>query len=307
MFSKIRSLFSPQSARNSFRPIPQTFIRDVDLAAKIHREGYAVVDFIDAEKVKLLLAIYSTHNSAEVYSVDFEADVAKQQGKYSGVISTKIHEAVNGVLGSSFDRWFKDYYVAVNAFAVKTPGNFGKVPVHQDVSDVDELKFSTISIWLPLQDMSSENGTLQLVPYSHQIFIPYRAGSIAPYTQQVEDLIAPYFVPLFLKAGQALFFDSRMFHYSPPNLSSQNRVISLSRICPAEAAIVKYYKDPAVAESEVEVWQCPDDYLIHSENHAGAERPKTAILLEKRKVDVRPLSRAEFAVLSSKYGLEKVK
>jgi len=50
--------------------------------------------------------------------------------------------------------------------------------VHQDMTLVDESKFSGINIWVPLVDLTEKNGVLQVLPGSHRIFPRYRGSTI---------------------------------------------------------------------------------------------------------------------------------
>lgn len=296
----VASLFAKPTNLN-FQPIRHRFFRNSELADVIHKQGYAVVDFIEQQDIRLLMEVYRQHTDSDLYKVKFEEESTGNDGAYMGVISRRTHDSINAILQSTFDKWFYNYWSAVNAFAVKTPGNAGTVPVHQDVADLDETKFSTISIWLPLQDMNESNGTLHIIPRSHHIFLPYRSNSIAPYTQQIENLLLPYYIPIHIKAGQALLFDSRLFHYSPPNFSGQNRVITLCRICPVGAQLISYFRLPDT--NEIEMWSCPNDYLIHSENHEETGRPTGGKLLWKRTIDIAPLTAEKFKIRAEQAGL----
>lgn len=304
MFKEIVRFLLSKSREEAYKPMPHTFFRVPEIAKQLHEQGYYIADFINEKECKQLLEVYQRHEKKEVYEVQFDQQNPEKNGAYMGVISKNVHDSINQILKPTFDKWFVDYYSAVNAFAVKTSGNAGKVPIHQDVSDLDELRYSTISIWLPLQDMSSENGTLQVVPRSHFIFLPYRASTINPYTKNIESEIMPYFTPLYLKAGQALLFDSRLFHFSPPNLSGKNRVITLCRICPTGAPIINYYSDPQATDGCIEMWQCPDDYLIYTENHDGNQRPINGQLIKRIKANLAPLSADDFEQKRKMLGIE---
>jgi len=303
MFRKLIDFFSFSDWPLEYQPVRHTFFRDSKLAEILNHTGYYIADFIGEKERLLLLDVYKKHQQKDEYEVQYEERDTGSAGAYMGVISQTVHQSINEILGPAFDKWFINYKSAVNAFAVKTPGNSGQVPVHQDVSDLDEEKYSTISIWLPLQTMSEENGTLQIIPRSHHIFVPYRASTLEPLTKNIEPLLTPYFVPLYLKAGQALFFDSRLFHQSPPNLSKENRVVALCRICPQDAPIVTYYKDPLVSDSKVEMWQCPDDYLIYSENHEEKRPPKNGKFLGYKNANISPITPEEFERRRRKLGI----
>jgi len=304
MLQNFLNRFFLRASPAEYKPVPHTFFRQPEIAKIIHETGYYIADFIEEEERQQLLEVYQKHHEKEVYEVQFDNQNQESSGAYMGVISKNVHNAINEILQPAFDKWFVNYRSAVNAFAVKTSGKSGTVPIHQDVADIDELHYSTISIWLPLQDMDTTNGTLQIVPRSHFIFTPFRSSTISPYTKNIEQEIMPYFKPLYLKAGQALLFDSRLFHYSPPNLSGKNRVITLCRICPLDAPIISYYNPPNATDGFIEIWQCPDDHLIYTENHNGSHQPKHGKFIGRRKVNLSPLTLAEFEQKRKALGIE---
>lgn len=284
MLNCLLNFFSHPSRRTSHTVAEFTFIRDPEIAKALLQEGYYIADFIEKKQGEQLLELYESNRPVNKHST----------GAYSGVISKSIHDSIYQILAPSFERWFKDYKNIVNAFAVKTPGSTSSVPVHQDVTEIDETKHSSINVWLPLETLKKENGTLHIIPRSHHIFVPYRCATIDPLTKNIEHLLSPYFIPVYLKFGQALFFDSRMFHASPPNVSDHNRVVTLCKICPAEADIIVCYRDKEVADSKIELWKCPEDYLVHSEHHDDTIRPDDCEFLGYKNDRISPLTVAEF-------------
>jgi len=67
--------------------------------------------------------------------------------------SKNIHDAIHEILANSLDKWFHDYK-DINPFVIKTPGKSSGVPIHQDVAAIDEDKYSTTNVWIPLQSIA---------------------------------------------------------------------------------------------------------------------------------------------------------
>ncbi len=264
--------------------IPYTFFKDERIAAGVYEDGYYISDFASADQCRQIVEIYER----------LHVHRGEDSGAFFGEISKSIHEALMPILSESLDRYFADYRSMVNAFVIKTPGQSGRVPIHQDSASVDETLFSNINVWLTLQDTTEDNGALYVVPRSHHIFTPYRAATITPYISSIENSLQAYFTPLYLKAGQALIFDSRMFHYSPPNLSGKKRIISICKICSDKADVIAYYRDPNVPGAPIEMWHCPPDHLHYGENHNDTIRPQKSSLVRYIHNDVTPMSHKEF-------------
>ncbi len=277
----------------TFKPRTQTVLQDTELTKQVNEEGYCVVDFLSKnEKDSLLAVIDKFHTTNDNGS-----------GAFLGVISKNIHDAINEILINTLHKWFYDFNT-VNAFLVKTPGKHGQVPIHQDVAAIDEEKFSTVNVWIPLQDITAENGVMYVVPKSHHIFSPYRGANIDALTKNIEKEIRPFFKPIYLKVGQALFFDSRMFHFSPPNQSDKKRVITVCRIFPKAAKMISYFKEKGSVDNKIEMWQCQDDYLIYKNGYDDNERPPHAKLLCCKQVESIPISAADFEKRRVALGIE---
>lgn len=282
MFQKLKKYFSSEKEERIYKPVKHIFFRNPEITQALHNQGYYIVDFLNEKERQQLLDVYKKYHTAK----------DDGGGAFWGVISKNIHDAEQEILGSHLDQWFHDYK-NVNAFVVKTPGKSSQVPVHQDVAAIDEFKYSNVTVWMPLQAINTVNGALYIIPRSHHIFVPYRCATIDPLTKDIESILYPYFIPLYLEPGQALFFDSRMFHYSPPNLSDQSRVVAVSRIFPKEADYVTYYKEKT-EDSKIEMWRCPDDYLMHNNTYDETLRPPGGKFIKHRYVNTHPLTAEEF-------------
>jgi ectoine hydroxylase-related dioxygenase (phytanoyl-CoA dioxygenase family) len=289
MLNRFLNQFCNTKSLLKYRLVPHSFLRNPEITKSLHKNGYYVADFLREEELQLLLELYRKHDSGDIYEIHGD-----RSGAYLGLISSNLHYTIKQILNSTFEKWFKNYKNIINAFSIKTPGGSGKVPIHQDAAAVDEEKYSAITIWIALQDVNSQNGALHIIPRSHHIFIPYRGATIERPTKNIESLLSPYFVPIYLKAGQALFFDSRMFHYSPPNLTGQSRVAVNCRICSAESEIVAYYKEEAGINSKIEMWRCPDNYLFTISNHDSSVRPRNCEWVDYKYADTKLLTEKEF-------------
>jgi ectoine hydroxylase-related dioxygenase (phytanoyl-CoA dioxygenase family) len=104
-----------------------------------------------------------------------------------------------------------------------------KIPWHQDngvvLPEADEA--TILTVWLPLNDATVENGCLQVIPRSHR-------GDLAPHcpgprgAEIPERLLAEErAVPLPMRAGSALLMHQRTIHSSLDNVSPDQVRISM--------------------------------------------------------------------------------
>src|SRR5690606_21476682 len=115
------------------------------------------------------------------------------------------------------------------------------------------MKYSCLSVWIPLQDTNLANGCLSVVPHSHKMFAPYRGISFPQQFENISNTVRKYLQPIEMKAGEILLFDNRLVHTSGVNSSGADRVVVMSGIFPSEAKIISCYKDTAVEKSPIEI------------------------------------------------------
>ena len=293
MYNTLLKCFSKTKRILEHKPVMHTVFRDDEIAKQLHDEGYYIAEFLGENERQMLLALYKKHDT----SIDNDS------GAFFPILSSSTQEDINRILEQSLKKWLKNYK-SIHAFAIKTPGKASKLPLHQDLAVIDEEKYSAVAIWIPLQRIHNLNGPLHIIPRSHSIFIPYRCGTIPPIFANFESILQPFFKPIYLEMGQALFFDSRMFHYSSPNLSNENRIVVVCRIYPFESDFVTYYQEAGRKDSRIEMWKRPEDYLINkNENYGEDARPENCELLGYRYANTNPLTKDEFERIRKNIGI----
>jgi ectoine hydroxylase-related dioxygenase (phytanoyl-CoA dioxygenase family) len=124
----------------------------------------------------------------------------------------------------------------------KPPRHGAETPWHQDAAYWSpELRYHSVSIWVPLQEATEENGCMQFVPASHrEDVLPHRSINNDPKIHGLE--IVPEVVARIagvvscpLPPGGATFHGPYMLHHTPPNRSSiPRRALILNAGLPPE-------------------------------------------------------------------------
>jgi ectoine hydroxylase-related dioxygenase (phytanoyl-CoA dioxygenase family) len=240
-----------------------------DLTDRLSRDGYTVVeDFIGRPEVDRLLEVFRSLDcpaqhgawSASMYSTDV-------------AYRTAVHEAIKVVVTSRAASLLPGYRICLCNFLVKEThqGDGGAVQIHQDPTFVDETRFDTLGIWIPLVDTSVRNGALAVLPRSQAWNQGPRAygGVPTPYV----DLL-PAFVehaqPIPMKAGSAIIFSQKLFHGSPANREGATRVSVAVLLAQKDAPLLCYYGNPALPE-KLEVFEVDDLFYTR---HIYGTRPQ---------------------------------
>jgi ectoine hydroxylase-related dioxygenase (phytanoyl-CoA dioxygenase family) len=116
----------------------------------------------------------------------------------------------------------------VGEHAILKPPRYGAAtPWHQDEAYWSpDLEYNSLSIWMPLQDVTVESGCMQFVPRSHsQGVLPHHPISNDPriHGLEVDHLDTDQVVACPIPAGGVTIHHCRTLHYAGPNLSDEPR------------------------------------------------------------------------------------
>lgn len=207
------------------------------------REGYLVIERITTDEEVERMRIAYDHIFAERASWDEgssfdlagtddnEATATLPQilgpGNYAPELRDTVFEANALIIGRQL---LGDDAQAQGAHAILKPAQIGgATPWHQDEAywgaDKNHL---ALSVWMPLQEATPENGCMYFIPRSHEgEVMPHHHIDNDPRIRGLEvdegffDLSTAVMCPL--PAGGATFHYCQTCHYTPPNTSHEPR------------------------------------------------------------------------------------
>jgi len=238
---------------------------DHDLQHQFDKDGFVKIDFLSVSEMETIKRLYSevkkferpeTKNVPSTFDCTFFFSDKPHR--------KRVYDAYSEFFQSRIDKLLLDYkFVIVNIY--DKPGGTGEVPVHMDWTFVDESKYTSVSVWIPLQDVTRENGTLELVKGSHKLQ-KYRHTNI-PYSfdKLWEKLKRKYLEPQNLKEGQIIVFDNSLIHWSTNNKTNKVRTSLQLIMAPSEAPVQLWYKDPEANKNRLEVFSVDEEF--YSEFH----------------------------------------
>lgn len=206
-----------------------TILKDNTLNTELLSQGFVVTNFceptllIDAfKKVSSQnQEISFLGNNNQIIDVPFHCTYLDHNKAYKKQVWNTLRDLIEPFLTQTFI----DYKIIQANLFNKAPGT-GFITPHQNLTTVDEEMYTSVSIWVPLQDTNTQNGTLHFLAKSHGKFEPYRNSNIhwAPMdaSREIDDF---NMIPVNLKVGQALIFDDSIVHGSPDNNSPNNRYV----------------------------------------------------------------------------------
>jgi ectoine hydroxylase-related dioxygenase (phytanoyl-CoA dioxygenase family) len=207
--------------------------------AFFHREGYLAIPAITTQaEVETLRGIYDrlfNSNAGREEGNQFDLGGTDEDGK-----TAKLPQILNPVKYAPElqDTLFRANAAAISRqllgegcqgrgeHAILKPAHYGsETPWHQDEAYWSpDFEYTSLSVWMPLQEATLANGCLQFVPRSHTWPVhPHHTINNDPRIHGLEIDNPQQFskgaVACPLPAGGATFHYNRTLHYAGPNLS----------------------------------------------------------------------------------------
>lgn len=226
------------------------------------RHGFLVQPFLSEGEVTRLDALFDELHPELGGSGFFS-------GSYSNDFDYKkrASDAIVEVFSRRYAELFIDYAPFGGAFLYKVPGADSALAPHQDWTIVDETRQVALNCWVPLCDVTLENGPLMILPGSHfDRLNTVRAPTVPFFFSGNDDLVMQELVPMEVKAGTAVILNQSVIHYSPDNRSGKVRKAITAGVKSAGAQMYFHYREPD--REELEVREMDDDFLIRFENFA---------------------------------------
>lgn len=225
----------------------------------LEEKGYVSLPYLNEEELDKILKFFrSKHPDLPkgMYASSHAPDFSFRK-EMNDFIQENTQRAANAT--------FEKTRLLGATFMVKSKGENGRLDPHQDWSIVDESKFNSYNIWLPLVDVNEENGTLLILPNSHQLFENIRGLNIPSSFQNVQKEVWKYLIPINMKAGEALVYDHRLLHASAINQTNSPRIAIVGGLIP-EAAEMRYYFG---RENYIEAYACGPEFYFSQDIGKG--------------------------------------
>lgn len=238
--------------------VPQIFSREVD-QVNFEKMGYVVIpDFLNSDEVQLMNNFF-----------DELHPILPHEGFISGSYSTdfsykkQVSEKIKTVYHRAYEENFIDYTPFGGAFLYKMPSENSDLFIHQDWTVVDESKHVALNIWVPLCDITMENGPLMVIPGSHYANFPtLRSPTMRYFFDHDIETAMKQLEPVLVKTGTAVVLNQSLVHYSPPNRSGSIRKAITAGLKTKNAQMIFHYKNEEKPTSMIEKFEMDDDFFI---------------------------------------------
>ncbi len=239
--------------------------------AEFDQNGYVQVPLLTPTEVQRILdhfeRLHPDQPATGFISGSYSPDYAYKK---------EASDCITDILRPHFDAMLQSYRALGAAFLYKQPGPESALPIHQDWTIVDEEQYIAVNVWLPLTQVTPQNGTLYILPGSHHYMRTLRAPTLPFCYRGHEKLMIDNMIPMELNAGEAVILNQSVAHYSPPNLSDQIRIALTAGVVSGDAQLIFHYQAPGESPEPLEIFEQDDDFLIRFDDfyHDIFQRPK---------------------------------
>lgn len=241
---------------------PQIF-KNPEHQATFEKQGFVVIpSFLNTEEVQHMDKLFD----------ELHPELA-ESGFFAGVYSSdldykkKVSEEVKVVYKRTYENTFINYTPFGGAYLHKISSPNSDLFVHQDWTVVEEEKHVALNIWVPLCDITPENGPLMVLPGSqYSAFKTLRAPTMRFFFDNDSNRVIDQLEPLIVNAGDAVILNQSLIHYSPPNVSGKIRKAITAGVKTKEAQMIFHYKDQNRSDDSIEKFEMEDDFFIQFEN-----------------------------------------
>ena len=213
--------------------------KSTDNQESFEKNGFVVLPFYTPEEIIALTDLY--HELHPQDEIGFFPSTFSKDKNYRSIADAQIRE----IGQRSIEHYCRDVKVVCGAFIVKNIGVDSGMCVRQDMSLVDESKYTGINIWVPLVDLTIKNGALFVLRGSHRMVPTYRGSSIPECFSLVMDEILDFMEPVIVKAGEAVIFDQSIIHFLPSPSCPDNAYATAQKA--ATSPCLKWYFSARVA------------------------------------------------------------
>ena len=225
------------------------------------KNGYLLLPALQNEDVLALKNLYHSLGIKDEKGYGFHVGMDHKDKD----IVAEMSEVIAKIALPRIEQELEDVQLFTSSFVVKEPHPQGVVPPHQDWSFVEnEEDYCSVTCWIPLQDVNMDNGCMGLLKGSNHFFNNHRPSpspQVGTPLKKHMFTIFPFLELLEMKAGDALFFNNKTIHASPPNITEETRLAIGLGFTQKEAPLRHYYLKPGTTDTLLKYTITPDFFM----------------------------------------------
>lgn len=210
----------------------RNILKEHALERELNSNGFIIIPaYLGEEEVARLNTYYNNlpiEQASGFHVSNYNSNTALKKD-----VSTEIAN----VIGTKAQLYLNDYIPLSAFYYVKEADEAEDFYIHLDWNMVNENKFQSVAMWVPLIDINEDNGGIVLLKGSQHEPQRWRGNPGFCYPdydteklKSIYDAVQPR-----LKAGDAVLWTHKLFHGSAKNESGNRRIAASQILIPKEA------------------------------------------------------------------------
>lgn len=265
-----------------------------------YRNGYAIIPFLSSNDAEYLLNQYFI---LEKEHLQIDIPFISTSHSNNPILIEKVDQLILSKVSPLIAEVIPNSLPIFSNFLIKRKGENSASPAHQDMTFVDEKKYYSFSIWIPLQDVDEENGCMKVLEGSHLFPTLIRSNPLKDWKYRLlKHSIESDMKPCPMKKGEALVFSHSLIHGSFPNLSAYNRIAVVIACCIEGANLWHYETDTYDSSVAYQYAMSKEAYISYVKGMA----PAKGAFKKKVILDLNPMSALQYNWLKFKIKLQNL-
>jgi hypothetical protein len=275
----------------NFQEMKQLFKSD-ELQAAFEKDGFVKLSLLDSTQVTTLVQGYEQFREAhERIKLSYITTSHSSDPK----LITAVDEMLQATIAPAIAAHMMDYKLLFGNYLVKMPAADSATPPHQDITFVDEQEFTSVNIWIALQDIDVENGSMYFLRGSHRYIPTLRPTHDYKWAyENVKKEVTERSVTFCTRAGEAFVFDHSIVHGSHANRSGTPRLAAVMGAYSFNAALIHYFL-PDIGSNKLEKYSMTKNAYLYFQKQ---QPPLRGVRIGEEEFDFHQLSIQEFDRIS---------
>jgi len=268
------------------------FFKSRALQAEFEENGFVKISLLNRIQVNELVRAYDRFKDAHE-KIDLPYITTSHSNDAN--LITAVDEVLQVTIGPALEAYLVNYKLLFGNYLVKMPVANSLTPPHQDITFVDEKEYTSVNVWIALEDIDEGNGSMYFLKGSHKYMFTIRPTHHYKWAyENVKGEIEQRSVAFSAKAGEAFVFNHAIVHGSHANRSSSPRLAAVVAAYSRDAPLIHYYL-PQIDSNRLEKYAMDKEAYLHFEKE---KPPLKGVLIGEERYDFSPLSIAEFNRIS---------
>lgn len=218
------------------------YLIDKDAQHNLAKNGYTVLkNIVSKNEIDEALDFFEELKNKDGYEVN---KIFRSTGNFK---SFELQQSVFNFIGKFMLKIAPRFAYLENceigkggAFFIKPNSKESQLEPHQDSTVIDETISYAVFVWMPLTDITENNGSLYVLPKSHLWGNFYRSQHIPWSFRNLTKQLWNEMTPVYANKGDIIIFDSSIIHGSSINYSDKHRIAICGALLPKNYQMVDY-------------------------------------------------------------------